>query len=85
MSQHLHEWLDLIFGYKQQGPEAVRAINVFYYCTYEGKVDLSKASDSDKRILEKMIENFGQTPTQLFKVCVCECVCACVRVWLVCV
>lgn len=36
MSAHLHEWIDLIFGYKQQGPAAEEALNVFYYCTYEG-------------------------------------------------
>ena len=68
MSQHLHEWIDLIFGFKQQGPEAVKALNVFYYCTYEGKVDLSNASQSNREVLEKMIESFGQTPSQLFKV-----------------
>lgn len=41
MSSHLHEWIDLIFGCKQRGEEAVKALNVFYYCTYEGKTTSS--------------------------------------------
>jgi factor associated with neutral sphingomyelinase activation len=35
-SQHLHEWIDLIFGYKQRGDEGLKADNLFYYLTYEG-------------------------------------------------
>ena len=30
VTAHLNHWLDLVFGYKQQGEEAVRAINVFH-------------------------------------------------------
>ncbi len=40
VSQHLHEWIDLIFGFKQQGPSAVEAVNVFHPLFYEGNVDI---------------------------------------------
>ncbi|KRZ41724.1 putative neurobeachin -like protein [Trichinella pseudospiralis] len=66
VSCQLHQWIDLIFGYKQRGPEAVRATNVFYYLTYEGVVDLSSFDDPMiKKALENQIRNFGQTPAQL--------------------
>ena len=68
VSEHLHEWIDLIFGFKQQGEEAIKAQNLFYHLTYENAIDISAIKDDLQREAAKaQVTYFGQTPSQLFR------------------
>lgn len=67
VSEHLNEWIDLVFGYKQRGREAIKAVNVFHPLTYEGEVDLDAIEDPTERASAmEQIHSFGQTPKRLF-------------------
>ena len=66
VSARLHEWIDLIFGYRQQGPGAVESFNVFHHLFYEGNVDIHGIDDQVKKSATiGFINNFGQTPKQV--------------------
>eukprot|EP00002_Diphylleia_rotans_P003252 TRINITY_DN1221_c0_g2_i5.p1 TRINITY_DN1221_c0_g2~~TRINITY_DN1221_c0_g2_i5.p1 ORF type:complete len:3003 (-),score=493.93 TRINITY_DN1221_c0_g2_i5:105-9113(-) len=68
VSNNLHNWIDLIFGYKQSGKAAEDAVNLFYYLTYEGSVDIDSIQDPQQRkAIIAQINNFGQTPKQIFR------------------
>ena len=62
------KWIDLIFGYKQQGPSALEVHNLFHPLFYEGQVDVFSIQDPLQRNAAiGFINNFGQIPTKLFK------------------
>ena len=67
VSRNLHNWIDLIFGYKQRGKEAEKNLNTYFYMTYEDSVDIEKITDPGLKLsTEAQVVHFGQCPTQLF-------------------
>ena len=67
VSQHLHQWIDLVFGSKQRGEAAIESVNVFHHLSYHGAKDLDKIEDPVERMATiGIIHNFGQTPHQIF-------------------
>jgi hypothetical protein len=67
VSQHLPEWIDLIWGYKQKGEQAALANNVFKREFYEDIWDITDPGDVPGQIrAEALLRDVGQIPPQLF-------------------
>jgi hypothetical protein len=62
VSENLHHWIDLIFGYKQRGQPAKEAHNLFFHLTYEGAVDV--ATIKDPVLLEAIKDQISQSGTK---------------------
>jgi len=58
----LNAWIDLIWGHKQTGKEAVKALNVFFHLTYEGNVKEETVTSTEMQ----QLLGFGQTPKRMF-------------------
>ncbi|KAK8888073.1 hypothetical protein M9Y10_039133 [Tritrichomonas musculus] len=67
VSEHLNDWIDLIFGHKQKGQKAVEANNTFDPCLYENIWTKENLNDPSKRaMIEALLQHCGHIPNQLF-------------------
>ncbi|EAX96799.1 Beige/BEACH domain containing protein [Trichomonas vaginalis G3] len=62
VSAHLHEWIDLMWGYKQRGEEAEKANNLYDPNLYEDVWEKNKENLATKTFLKLL----GQIPPHLF-------------------
>lgn len=70
--ENLNGWIDLIFGFKQKGPAAIEAINVYQpHCydtsnTREKSKELNEDDELNSEAETSAMLNFGVCPIQLF-------------------
>lgn len=69
VTENIHNWIDLIFGSKQTGKEAVDRANIFFSVSYEEDFIRAIKEKTDDSVLQGNIQqayHFGQTPVRIF-------------------
>eukprot|EP00760_Papus_ankaliazontas_P020874 PhM_4_TR18597/c0_g1_i1/m.96986 len=70
VSMNINHWIDLIFGYKQRGREAVKALNTYFPDCYYEPTKKQPFSSLDEHVRHKIVDagdNLGQVPVRLFR------------------
>ena len=62
ISYKLHEWINLIFGFKQRGKEAEKAYNIYKESCYQEIIDINNFDNKSDKLREA---EFGLVPNQL--------------------
>ncbi len=65
-SEHLHRWIDLVFGFQQRGKEAEKAHNVFPPLSTDPAKALLAFKGETQDDFRVQAFHWGQTPQQLF-------------------
>ena len=67
VSNKLHLWIDLIFGYKQKGNKSIENYNLYSTLRYEKCIyDIDEKNSEEKNCDIQNIIEYGQCPIQLF-------------------
>lgn len=64
-TNQIQKWIDLIFGYKQDGDVAIEFKNLFLPSSYHNSC--AEDLEMDQESYNSQVLNFGQCPIQLFK------------------
>jgi hypothetical protein len=68
VSAQLHLWIDLVWGFKQRGPDAAKSHNLYPPMLYETVwTKRLLADDAQRAVVEASLCHIGQVPAQLFR------------------
>lgn len=62
----MNNWIDLIFGYKQEGKAAEENLNVYFFLTTEKRTKIESQPDNQLEALINQMFYYGICPKKLF-------------------